>query len=290
MSKRILITGGSGQLGQTLSTFLSPKWEVRSLGRAELDLSDEQSVHDQIQQWRPQWVLNCAAYTKVDLAETEKEAAYQINDRGLGFLADAVQATGGQIVHYSTDYVFDGESTEPYLESDAAAPLNVYGASKLAGEDRLLQHEASVAVLRTSWLYSERQGNFFSTMHRLGLQFLSENKSLTIVDDQRGTPTDVWSLAQQTSWVIENNLHGLFHASCTGDATWFEFAKAIFKRLGIEVEVLPITSDQYPQQAKRPKYSVLENHEFKRQSCPPMRHWEEGLDDVVERFLQREKA
>lgn len=284
MSRRILVTGSGGQLGRTLIEHLGPRWEVRGLSRDELDLTDPDSVLERVREFRPHWILNCAAYTAVDLAEEHPGDAFAINDQALGHLADAALAVGSQIVHYSTDYVFDGEGREPYLESDPTSPLNVYGRSKLAGEDRLLRHEVPAAILRTSWLYSEREGNFFTTMVRLGQERAASGEPLGIVHDQVGTPTDTWSLARQTEKVLLGDHGGLFHASSTGQASWFEFARAIFDSMKIPVELRPITTEEFPRPAPRPRYSVLENHELERHGIQVLPPWEEGLEDVIIRF------
>lgn len=284
MTRKILLTGARGQLGRAILARLSGRWEVHPFSRQALDIARAPAVAAVVGSLRPDWIVNCAAWTDVDGAEADPAGAHDINDAALGGLADAASAAACRLLHFSSDYVFDGRSGRPYVESDAPAPLNVYGASKLAGERRLLAHPVEAAILRTSWLYGEDGHNFLLTVLRLAAERRPGDPPLEVVDDQLGTPTDVHSLAAGVEIVLEEDLRGLFHASCQGQSSWYAFARAIFDLAGVRVAVKPVPTAAHPRPARRPAYSVLANRrleELGRDRFPP---WEEGLRRVLERL------
>lgn len=291
----VLVTGAGGQLGRALVEDLRASGRtVHSMTRAELDIADSPGVRRAVVSTRPAWIVNCAAWTGVDAAESHREEAYRVNDEALGVLADAAQASGARIIHFSTDYVFDGQFAadappEPYCEDAPTNPVNTYGASKLAGERRLLGHPVRSAVLRTSWLYAPEGANFFTTMLRLGERALAEGTELSIVADQIGTPTDVFSLARQTARVLDLELQGLFHASCSGQASWFEFARAIFRGLDWNVALRPVSTRDCPVPllAPRPPFTVLRNRRLEELGEDRMGPWEDGLREVLRRHRER---
>jgi dTDP-4-dehydrorhamnose reductase len=284
MSRRILVTGAGGQLGKAILERLGPSWELAAPDRARLDIADAARLREAIAAIRPSWIVNCAAWTAVDRAETDRSGAFRVNDEALGPMADAAQAAGARILHFSTDYVFDGRSRRPYIETDPTAPLNVYGASKLAGERRLLSHGVRAVVLRSSWLYGEDGKNFFLTMLRLARQRQAGGPPLRVVDDQVGSPTSVHDLALQAAKAIDVGLEGLFHASAHGQVSWCGFARAILATAKVEAPVEAIASSDYPLPARRPAFSALENRALANAGLDLFRSWSEGLSDVAARW------
>lgn len=287
MNTRVLLTGATGQLGRELVRSAPPNVALLAVATTDMDLTREDEVHAIVTSFRPQVIINAAAYTRVDQAESEAARAYAVNDEALGHLARAA-AVDTRILHVSTDFVFDGRKTVPYEPHDTPNPLNVYGASKLAGEKRLLAMRPDTAlVLRTSWVYAPHGANFLLTMLRL----MQERDTLSIVHDQRGTPTSVASLARVLWRCVEApEAHGIFHWSDAGEATWFEFANAIHRQaraaglLTRDCELKAITTGDYPTPARRPAYSVLD----KTSTCAHLgvqcRPWQEELQEVLSRL------
>jgi dTDP-4-dehydrorhamnose reductase len=272
---KILLLGADGQLGAYLRGTLPVLGEVYASSRStaddalRCDLSDAAAVDVMLHRLRPDLVVNAAAYTAVDQAETDADAPTRINAILPGLIGSAVANWGGAVIHYSTDYVFDGAAHRPYTEDDATAPLGVYGRSKLAGEQALAATGVDHLVLRTAWVYSTHGRNFLNTMLRLG----AERDQLSVVDDQRGTPTSAGFLAKATAQIADTWLkpglprsrqRGVFHLTAAGDTTWYGFAKAIFQEAtanGLLPKVplvLPITTAAYPTPATRPAWSVLD--------------------------------
>jgi len=272
---KILLLGADGQVGGYLRRTLASVGDVRASSRAttdealRCDLSDAAAVGNFLRDERPDLVVNAAAYTAVDHAEHDVDAAMRINATLPGVIGSTVAGWGGAVIHYSTDYVFDGTANRPYTEDDATAPLGVYGHSKLAGEQALAASGVEHLVLRTAWVYSLRGRNFLTTMLRLA----RERGPLSVVDDQRGTPTSAGYLADITAriaadWLADTRSrgekNGIFHLTATGDTTWYGFAKAIFDeavaagKLPHAPTVLPIASASYPTPAQRPAYSILD--------------------------------
>jgi dTDP-4-dehydrorhamnose reductase len=247
----LLLTGANGQLAQAVQKLLP---QCIAFSATQLDITDIAAVNSCIKQHKISTIINCAAYTKVDLAETETEQAWAVNHLGAANLA----STGVRVIHISTDYVFDGSLQRPYNESDQTNPQTVYGKSKLAGEQAVLACSQSV-VVRTSWLYSASGNNFFTTMLRLGKQ----HSQVKVVADQYGSPTNAADLAAVIYRLVENTeVVGLYHYAHKGVCSWAEFAQQIMLQAKLHCKVVPITSEQYPAVAKRPKFSPLDSEKI----------------------------
>jgi dTDP-4-dehydrorhamnose reductase len=259
---RALIVGAQGQLGQELQKTAPAGIELVLAGRAQLDISQRQSVLDYVQQVEPQVIINAAAYTAVDGAETKPDLAVQVNAEGPGYLARAAQCTGARLLHISSDFVFDGRTSTPYTRAQEPRPLGVYGHSKLAGERRVMEVlPLNSIVLRTAWVYSSHGSNFVKTMLRL----MNERDELGVVNDQLGAPTWAKGLARVLwSFVEREDVHGIYHWTDAGSCSWFEFASAICdqgRALGLvhnDVHIAGISTSEYPTPAQRPLYSVLD--------------------------------
>ena len=279
MSVRYLITGASGMLGRDLQHALSGR-EVTALTRADLDLTDPSAVMDAVAGFDV--VLNAAAYTAVDDAETHEVDAYAVNALGVENLAIAAQRTAARLVTISTDYVFKGDASEPYPEDTTRDPLNAYGRTKAAGERlALAAHPEGTYVVRTAWLYGEHGPNFATTMLRLA----ATHDTVSVVDDQRGQPTWTADLAAQIVSLVDADAPaGIYHGTASGETTWFGFARAVFELAGLDVDrVLPTTSRDFPRPAARPAYSVLGHDAWGRVGLPPLRDWRTALADAFDR-------
>lgn len=257
---RILVFGRVGQLGTALAELLDPLHETIFLDQPEIDLSAPDSVVAHVREHAPDLVVNAAAYTAVDKAETEPDLADAINAQAPGAMALACADAKIPLLHYSTDYVFDGSASAPYRENAPVNPRSVYGRGKLAGEQAVAQAIDQHVILRTAWLYSYVGHNFLKTMLRLA----AEGKSVRVVDDQIGSPTYAWDLAQASAAVVEalaqgrDDIYGIFHATNAGVTSWHGFAERIFDLAGYDdVELVAISTDEYPTPAPRPAYSVL---------------------------------
>ena len=259
----ILVTGANGQVGFELARLLAPHGDVVATDRASLDLADPDAIVAAVRGARPALIVNAGAYTAVDRAETETALASAINGRAPGILAEEAKRQGAVLIHYSTDYVFDGSRTTPYPEDAPAAPLNVYGASKLAGEEAIAATGAHALVFRTSWVYGLRGKNFLLTIRRLA----AERDELTIVADQIGVPNWCRTLGEATARIVAGGLTsvveraGLYHLSSTGRASWHDFACAIVGDT-VRPRILPIATGDYPTPAPRPRYGVLATTRF----------------------------
>jgi len=271
----ILITGANGQLGFELVRVLAPRNTIIATDRASLDLADVDAIVAAVRATRPSLIVNAAAHTAVDQAERDRDAALAINGRAPAILAEEAKRSGAVLIHYSTDYVFDGAASEPYREESPPAPLNVYGASKLAGERAIETVGARALVFRTSWVYGLRGRNFLVTIRRLA----AERDELRIVNDQIGVPNWCRTLARATQRIVALGIDaageraGLYHMSSTGSASWFDFARAIVGDAS-RPRVTPITTAQYPTPARRPAYGVLSTAKFERTfgfALPPWR-------------------
>lgn len=274
---KLLITGGKGMLGRTLQRQLSGH-ELFVADLPEVDITDGKSVERAIDAFRPDVVIHAAAMTQVDACETEPDRAYRINALGSAYVARAAARSGSRVIAISTDYVFDGAADRPYHEFDLPAPRTVYGASKLAGEEAVRRHCPDHTILRIAWLYGEQGPSFFHTMAKLGAQ---EGAPLKVVNDQRGNPTSTGAVACLVERLLENPLPGIVHGSCEGEATWFEFARAIFEGLGLRRGLVPCTTAEYPRPASRPANSRLEKRMLRLAGLPPMPHWQEALEKFM---------
>lgn len=259
---RVLIAGAEGQIGRAVTTAMHAGTEVLALGRLQLDVTQPADVARALHRFRPDLLVNAAGYTAVDRAESEADAAHAVNEHGPRHLAEAAAEVGARMLHFSTDYVFDGRLTRPYTPGDHPNPLNVYGVSKLAGERAVLGVLGERAVVvRTAWVYAATGHNFLRTMLRL----LKEREQVTVVSDQIGTPTSATSVARAT-WAIAGrpDVHGILHWTDGGVASWYDFAVAIQEEalqaglLQRAAGILPIPTDAYPSPASRPRYSVLD--------------------------------
>ncbi|KAF1007991.1 MAG: dTDP-4-dehydrorhamnose reductase [Luteibacter sp.] len=292
----ILLLGADGQLGWHLRTELASLGPLRAVtrqGRGDdlaCDLSLPGEVTALLQAHRPSLIVNAAAYTAVDAAETDEATATQVNGELPGLLGRLAAGWGGRVIHYSTDYVFDGQSRRPYRESDPVAPLNAYGRSKLAGEQALASSGADHVILRTAWVYSLRGRNFLTTMLRLA----GERDHLRVVDDQFGCPTSASFIARATRRVAENEMHGkadasgVYHLVCGNQTTWHGFASAIMEGaarrnlLTAMPRVERVATSVYPTPARRPPYSVLDSHRFTSTFDFQMPDWRDELDRVLD--------
>jgi dTDP-4-dehydrorhamnose reductase len=251
---RILLTGRRGQVGWELERALPLLGEVVATDRAIVDLADVNAIRRVVREVKPDVIVNAAAYTAVDRAESESELAMQVNGIAPGVLADEVSRLGALLVHYSTDYIFDGEKRSPYVESDAPNPINAYGRTKLEGEKRITASDCRYLILRTSWVYAPRGRNFFLTIAKK----VQAGDDLWVVSDQHGVPTEAKFVAEMTVALLHGGVEGTFHVVPWGTTTWHGFATAIANRLGSKSPVHVITSSEYPTPARRPRNSVLD--------------------------------
>ena len=275
---RILLTGRNGQVGSALLATLPALGEVIAVDRRQLDLASSDSIRSAVRDARPQVIVNAGAYTAVDQAERQEPLALRVNGEAPAVLAEEAAELGALLVHFSTDYVFDGEKTSPYLETDAPNPLNAYGRSKLAGERAIQASGCRYLIFRTSWVYAETGHNFLLTMLRLA----REGKPLRVVDDQHGAPTSSRLIAAATAEALTRlgDGPGLYHMSAAGSTTWYGFARAIFHRAGLTPSLTPIASVDYPAPARRPRNSLLDNGLLMRHGIR-LPSWEAGLDELL---------
>jgi dTDP-4-dehydrorhamnose reductase len=279
---RILITGKNGQVGTELSRLYQSRGDVVVTGRDECDLSNEQSIRDTVQRVKPTIIINSGAYTAVDQAEKEPALCFAINAHAPRVLAQEAARLGALLIHYSTDYVFNGEKAQPYLESDPINPVNVYGESKAVGEAAIAEVATRYLVLRTSWVYGAHGKNFLRTMLRLG----AERPELRVVDDQLGAPTSATVIASATARLVEqfqSGASGIYHMTAAGSTSWYGFACAIFDAgvLTTQPRVQPISSADYPTPARRPANSVLSNDKFAHAFGFRLPTWQQQLNDVL---------
>jgi dTDP-4-dehydrorhamnose reductase len=290
--KRILLIGPNGQVGWELLRCVQPFGQVIAVGRKQneqiqtlMDLTDPDSIRRVIREIKPTIIINAAAYTAVDKAEKESDLAHTINGTAPGILAEESQRLKSLLIHYSTDYVFDGKASQPYLEKEKVNPLGVYGSSKLAGERAIQAIGGQYFILRTAWVYGQRGNNFLLTMQRLA----KEREELKIVADQIGAPTWSRMIAQATTHILSllnsplykadiEPLSGIYHLTCAGQTNWFEFAKAIITYSDKQPHISPITTDEYPAPAKRPAYSVLSNAKLAENFGITLPTWDKALE------------
>ena len=281
----VLVTGASGQLGQSLQ-FIAPNYPEISFhfyNSSELNITDLENCKNIFAQSKPDFCINAAAYTAVDKAESEPEKAHSINVSGAENLAKACKENNTVLLHISTDFVFDGNASKPYTEEDVPNPTGVYGQTKLDGEKAIQEIWEKHFVIRTSWVYSQFANNFMKTMLRLG----AERDSLSVVDDQIGTPTNAVDLAEAlVSVILTYNLQpttynfGIYNFSNEGQCSWYDFAKKIFEIYKIEIDLQPIPTTAYPTPAKRPAYSVLDKRKIKEVFNLEIKSWEDALKTV----------
>lgn len=288
--KKVLLIGAKGQVGQELQVTLPQLGEVISIGREELDLTNSEKISQLIREIHPDYLVNAAAYTAVDKAETEPDLAYSINATAPKIMAEAAEKIKAKFLHISTDYVFDGRKNTPYLETDLTNPLGVYGQSKLRGEEEIKTVNSQAIILRTAWVYgSYGKSNFVKTMLRLG----KEREELKVVVDQVGSPTWAKDIAAAITHLLINadNPSGIYNFTNSGVASWFDLTKAIFEEAkisGIPLKiqrVIPITTAEYPTPAVRPAYSVLSGQKISQQLgyIPP--YWRDSLTAMLNQLF-----
>lgn len=287
---KVFVTGKGGQLAWELENSKPDHVVQTVLGRAELDVSDRKAVFKIVEELKPDVVINAAAYTAVDKAESESELAYKVNRDGAKYLAEACKAFNARFLHVSTDFVFDGSQTAPYPTDAKTSPLGVYGASKLAGDNAVLDALPNSVIVRTAWVYSENGNNFVKTMLRL----MAEKPQLGIVYDQVGTPTWAAGLAAWL-WAVadKEDVSGIYHWTDAGVASWYDFAVAI-QELAVErgllekaIPISPIPASAYPTPAKRPNFSVLDKASAEDVSGVQTVHWRQQLSVMLDRLAQK---
>lgn len=282
--QKIIVTGATGQLGMELQQLASsfPSFEFFFLGREDLDIVQKDAVDKKMTEMKPHYLINCAAYTAVDKAEADQANAFAVNSDAAFNLATACAQHGVQFIHISTDYVFDGSSTQPYKEDDAVSPSNVYGQSKQKGEEEVLKNNKEAIIIRTAWVYSAFGNNFVKTMLRL----MKSKPEIGVVDDQYGSPTYAADFAEAIMQIIQSGkrVPGIYHFSNEGIITWFDFASEIKNISGSSCTVNAITTEQYPTPAKRPKYSVFDKTKIQNTFGIKMKDWKESLVQCLQKL------
>lgn len=287
---RILVTGAEGQLGNdVVLIFLQAGHTVTACNRSFLDISNLENCYLRLREFKPDVVIHCAAYTAVDQAEQEVDAAYNINAVGTRNMVLASEMVNSKFCYISTDYVFDGMSNTPYHEYDNTNPQSIYGKSKRAGEVLVQSMASKYYIVRTSWLYGLHGNNFVKTMLRMG----EKQKKLNVVNDQVGSPTYSVDLARFLLELVQTEKYGIYHASNTESCSWFEFAEAIFEELSIKlnkkycVQINPCTTEEFPRLAHRPRNSVLDHLSIRTNGLNDLRSWREGLQHFLQEYLSK---
>lgn len=279
--KKVLITGCNGQLGRALFSLLKDTdIEMINTDADTLDICNSVQVDKFVDTHKPDTIINCAAHTAVNKCEVDADNAKRINADGAKNLAIAAERTGAQIVQVSTDYVFDGYAKTPYTEEDKTNPQSVYGKTKLAGEQAVIDNCHKYFIVRTAWLYGDGN-NFVKTMLRLA----DERDTLTVVNDQYGTPTSALELARMILYIIPFEKYGIYHGTCEGQTSWYEFACEIMRQAGKKTKVMPVATSEYKTEeksAKRPMYSVLENKKLNSMGNYRMKEWKEAFTEYME--------
>jgi dTDP-4-dehydrorhamnose reductase len=286
---KILVTGANGQLGKELRQLapLHPQFEFVFLSREDLSIHHFELIKNTFKAYHPQYCINCAAYTNVDKAESEKELAFLVNGEAVGVLAAVCKEYNSKFIHISTDYVFDGTAGMPYREDDPVNPVNTYGESKLAGEKEAMRLNPDSIIIRSSWVYSEFGKNFVKTM----LKLMKEKEEISVVNDQVGSPTYAADLAKvilgilvKSELSIVNYVPGVYNFSNDGVISWYDFAVAIKELSAFSCKINPITTEQYPTPAKRPHYSVLDKTKIQKTFGIQIKDWKESLTICLEKI------
>lgn len=306
--KKILVTGATGQFGSDLVKILSNEYQIIPVSRNNFDITDFEATRRFIIKHEPDIIIHTAAFTNVDACEKEQDKAFKVNGLGTRNIAIAARKIGANMVYISTDYVFDGAKEESYREYDKPNPINIYGESKLLGEEFVKEQLNSFFIIRTAWLYGTTGNNFVKTM----LKLAHGRDEIKVVNDQCGTPTYSKDLAKQIEKLIQTEFYGTYHCTSQGSCSWYEFALEIFKAIGYEITepqtqnsepctltpkiqdlrpitVKPVSTEEFPRPAKRPKNSILENYMLKLQGLDCMPPWEKSLKRFMEMFEPQHK-
>ncbi|CAH1208434.1 dTDP-4-dehydrorhamnose reductase [Paenibacillus allorhizoplanae] len=270
---RIVVTGANGQLGQEVVKLFRGQHEVHGLGRDQLDITNVDQCLTVIQRLQPEVIIHSAAYTAVDLAESNELDAYRVNADGTRNLAIAAERIGAKFIYISTDYVFDGKASQAYRENDATNPQSVYGKSKRAGEVNVQAISSKYFIVRTSWVYGLYGNNFVKTM----LQLAKTRDSIKVVDDQIGSPTYTVDLVLFLEKLLQTDHYGIYHASNSGVCSWYDFACAIYEESRISIKVEPCKTEEFPRPAPRPRNSAMEHGAIRLNGFEDLRFWREGL-------------
>lgn len=278
MSKKIIVTGCNGQLGRAMNIVLANKSDIEIINTdvPELDITNLDSVLERVREIKPYAIVNCAAYTAVDKAESDWDLAYKINAIGPRNLSIAATDVKAKLIHVSTDYVFDGNNTKPYTEFDMPNPQGAYGKTKLEGENFVKQFADKFFIFRTAWLYGDGK-NFVKTMLRLS----EDHDEVKVVYDQVGSPTSASELAKAIDSQMFTDNYGLFHATCEGDTCWADFTKEIFRIAKKDTKVIPISAAEYGAAAPRPAYSILDNYMLRLTSDYKFADWHDALEEYL---------
>lgn len=280
--KKIIVTGCNGQLGRAINLRYAQnkEYELINTDVEQLDITAIDKVMSYARQVQPYAIINCAAYTAVEACEKEEDLAFRINAIGARNLAIAANETGAKLVHVSTDYVFAGDGTRPYIETDKTGPQGAYGRTKLAGEEFVKEFCDRYFIVRTAWLYGDGK-NFVKTMLRLA----QTNDKVRVVKDQVGSPTSASELARAIAYLLPTENYGLFHGTCEGDCSWADFAREIFRLAGQKTEVEGITSEEYGAAVKRPACSILENYMLKMTTDFMFQDWHEAIEEYIKSIV-----
>ncbi|MCK9372266.1 MAG: dTDP-4-dehydrorhamnose reductase [Sulfuricurvum sp.] len=287
---KLLVTGANGQVGSEIREIsgIYPEYEITYMDRSIVDMADTKAIERYFEDKTFDALINCAAYTAVDKAESQPDLADAINSRAVETLAKIAKAKKMSLIHISTDYVFNGQNYRPYMESDSTDPQGVYGRSKRDGEEAIVSvAPANTIIIRTSWVYSSFGNNFLKTMLRLG----NEKERIGVIFDQVGTPTYARDLAKMILDILPNIQNGhpeIYHYSNEGVASWYDFAQAIFELSGIQCQVNPITTDQYPTPATRPYYSLLNKNKIKQKYNIDIPYWKDSLEKCIALLGEKE--
>jgi len=286
--KKIIVTGANGQLGRALNKEYAGCSDIQIINTdvgnpdiQEMDITNIDKVMSLVRDIKPDAIINCAAHTNVDACETQEDLAFKINAIGPRNLAIAASEVGAQLMHISTDYVFDGHGTKPYREYDKTGPASVYGATKLAGEEMVKQFANKYYIVRTAWLYGDGK-NFARTMMRLA----SDHPEITVVNDQVGSPTSASELAKAVRSLVLTDNYGIFHGTCEGDCSWADFATEVLRLAGSDTKIIPISSEEYGAPANRPHYSILDNYMLRLTGAYTFAHWQDAIVEYMRSELK----
>lgn len=290
---RILISGANGQLGKELTRILNTGFaeigeipctlknaDIINTDVDNLDITNINDVLSFVENERPPVIINCSAFTNVDLCETDKDTAFNVNSLGPRNLAIAAQKVNTKLIHISTDYVFSGDGNEPYCEYDICNPQSIYGKTKYLGEQYVKEFCSKYFIVRTSWLYGYEGNNFVKTIMNLAEQ----RESIKVVNDQRGNPTNANDLAYHILKLVDSNEYGIYHCTGNGECSWYDFACKIVEYANINCEVMPCTTEEFPRPAKRPSYSSLNNMMLKNTIGDKMRFWQDALKNFIKNY------